>query len=291
MRGVPEPGEAFAGHLIEAEVGRGGMGIVFRARNVALDRTRAIKVVAPELSADPAFAARFRREARLAASVEHPNVITVHHAGEEDGLLYIVMRFVDGVDLARLIADGPLPPERALEILRPAAAALDAAHAGGLVHRDVKPANVLIEDGAPAGNRARLLTTRISKPMSGSALHRTATKTDRGARSSAQKTSLAEAVEGGVVARAPTCILALVYHSGGATLRARSELQTLIHKKASAGRDGGDHRLQVGWTGHSEGWRSIRGSAGSGGALVEARGELLAAGPAPRRPGTASGTR
>lgn len=89
--------------------------------------------MAPELSADPAFAARFRREARLAASVEHPNVVTVHQAGEEEGLLYIVMRFVDGVDLARLIAEGPLPPARALEILRPAAAALDAAHAGGLV--------------------------------------------------------------------------------------------------------------------------------------------------------------
>ena len=164
MREAPRPGDAFAGHVIEDEVGRGGMGIVFRARNVALDRLRAIKVVAPELSADPAFAARFRREARLAASVEHPNVVTVHHAGDEDGLLYIVMRYVDGVDLARLLADGPLPPERAMAILRPVAAALDAAHASGLVHRDVKPANVLIED-APGGERVYLTDFGISKPL------------------------------------------------------------------------------------------------------------------------------
>jgi DNA-binding beta-propeller fold protein YncE len=150
--------------VIEDEIGRGGMGIVFRARNVALDRLRAIKVVAPELSADPAFAARFRREARLAASVEHPNVVTVHHAGDEDGLLYIVMRYVDGVDLARMLADGPLPADRAMAILRPVAAALDAAHAAGLVHRDVKPANVLIED-APTGERVYLTDFGISKPL------------------------------------------------------------------------------------------------------------------------------
>ena len=154
MREAPKPGEVFEGHEIEGVIGRGGMGIVLRARNIALDRRRAIKVIAPELSADPAYAARFRRESRLAASVEHPNVVAVHGAGEDDGLLFIVMRLVDGVDLHRLIEDGPLAPARAMPILRATADALDAAHRAGLVHRDVKPANVLIE--IRLGGRARL---------------------------------------------------------------------------------------------------------------------------------------
>lgn len=156
-------GAEFAGHRIEAEVGRGGMGVVYRARHLALDRERALKVVTPGLSADPRFRERFRRESRLAAAIEHPNVITVHHAGEEGGRLYIAMHLVDGTDLQREVAArGPLDPARAAELIAQAAAALDAAHAAGLVHRDVKPANVLIE-GAAGSERVLLTDFGISR--------------------------------------------------------------------------------------------------------------------------------
>ena len=171
MRQPPEPGDTFEGHVIEGVIGRGGMGVVLRARNVVLDRQRAIKVIAPEISADPAYAARFRRESRLAASVEHPNVVPVHGAGEDDGLLFIVMRLVEGVDLHRLLEGGPLSPERTVAIIRETAAALDAAHRAGLVHRDVKPANVLIEPRT-GGEHVYLTDFGISKP--------TATKTAGG---------------------------------------------------------------------------------------------------------------
>ena len=235
----PEPGDAFAGHVIEAEIGRGGMGVVYRARNVALDRTRAIKVVAPGLSADPAFAARFRREARLAASVEHPNVVTVHHAGDEDGLLYIVMRYVDGVDLARLLEGGPLRPDRALAILRPVADALDAAHAGGLVHRDVKPANVLVEDHA-AGERVYLTDFGISRPLAptrSSGETATTALTGGGQVIGTADYVSPEAIEGGEVdARSDVYSLAcLAYHllAGRPPFARDSELATLIaHAKA-----------------------------------------------------------
>src|SRR5688500_8655967 len=103
-----EPGAIFAGHRIEAELGRGGMAGVYRSRLFALDRVRALMPLAPELSAAAVYAARFRRESRRAAPIEHPNVARIHHAGEEDGRLYLVMRFVDGVDPARMLADGPL---------------------------------------------------------------------------------------------------------------------------------------------------------------------------------------
>jgi streptogramin lyase len=141
-------GGVFAGHRIEAVAGRGGMGVVYRATQLDLDRTVALKVIAPALLADDGVRRRFVRESRVAASLEHPNVIPIHYAGESDGIAYIVMRYVEGDDLRRLTRrEGPLPPVRAAELVAQVAAALDAAHAAGLVHRDVKPANVLVAPG------------------------------------------------------------------------------------------------------------------------------------------------
>lgn len=165
--GRPGPGlpigSQFAGHRVEAELGRGGMGVVYRAHHAALDTERALKVVAPALASDPRFRARFARELRLAASIEHPNVIPVHHAGEESGRLYLSMRLVEGQDLAALVDEqGPLEPRRVADIVRQIAAGLDAAHRRGLVHRDVKPSNVLVE-GVPGAERAYVTDFGISR--------------------------------------------------------------------------------------------------------------------------------
>jgi CHASE2 domain-containing sensor protein/tRNA A-37 threonylcarbamoyl transferase component Bud32 len=144
-RGRLEPTAIIAGYRIEEVVGRGGMGVVYRARQLALERPVAIKLVVPELYHDPVLRERFKSESRLAASIEHANVIPVYEAGEDEGLLFIAMRFVDGVDLAQLLErSGPLSPSRTLSLIAQLAGALDAAHARGLVHRDVKPANVLV---------------------------------------------------------------------------------------------------------------------------------------------------
>jgi ABC-type branched-subunit amino acid transport system substrate-binding protein/streptogramin lyase len=149
MRAPVGPGEMFAGYRVESLIGRGGMGVVYRATDLSLERPVALKLIAPELAQDERFRARFLREPRLAAALEHPHVIPIHDAGEHEGQLYLAMRFVEGSDLKTLLErEGRLAPERALAVLAQIADALDAAHRRGLVHRDVKPANVLLdEDG------------------------------------------------------------------------------------------------------------------------------------------------
>jgi len=145
------PGSVFAGHRIEAVAGRGGMGVVYRARQLSLDRIVALKVIAPALMADEAIRRRFLRESHVAASIDHPHVLPIYYAGEESGVAYIAMRHVAGDDLRTLVRRaGPLEPARAARIAEQVAAALDAAHASGLVHRDVKPANVLLGQGEHA---------------------------------------------------------------------------------------------------------------------------------------------
>ena len=139
------PGSEFAGCRIEAVIGRGGMGVVYRARDLSLDRPVAIKLVNDEYSTDADGRRRFEREARLTASIDHPNVIPVYAAGEQDGHLYLVMRYVDGTDLQRLLKKrGRLSPAEAARITDQIGRALDAAHQRGLVHRDIKPANVIL---------------------------------------------------------------------------------------------------------------------------------------------------
>jgi ABC-type branched-subunit amino acid transport system substrate-binding protein len=142
-----KPGTTFAAYRIDSLVGRGGMGVVYRATDPSLERPVALKLVVPELAEDERFRARFLREPRLAASLDHPNVIPIYEAGEHDGQLYLAMRFVEGRDLKSLLErEGKLSPERALAVLAQVAGALDAAHRRALVHRDVKPANVLLDE-------------------------------------------------------------------------------------------------------------------------------------------------
>jgi ABC-type branched-subunit amino acid transport system substrate-binding protein/DNA-binding beta-propeller fold protein YncE len=151
MKATFSPGTSFAGYRVDSLVGRGGMGVVYRATDLSLERPVALKLVAPELAEDEPFRARFLREPRLAASLDHPNVIPIYEAGEREGQLYLAMRFVEGSDLKSVLErDGRLTPERAVDVLGQVADALDAAHRRALVHRDVKPANVLIDESGYA---------------------------------------------------------------------------------------------------------------------------------------------
>jgi serine/threonine protein kinase len=144
----PTPAE-LAPHFPDLEilelVGRGGMGVVYKARQKRLDRLVALKILSPKIGQDPAFAERFAREARAMAMLSHPHIVAVYDFGQSDGLFYFFMEFVDGVNLRRLLDTGKLAPEEALAIVPQICDALQYAHDHGVVHRDIKPENVLLD--------------------------------------------------------------------------------------------------------------------------------------------------
>lgn len=140
-------GVVIAGFRLDELIGEGGMGVVWKARQLDLDRVVALKLIQPGKSVDSEFLERFQRESRLAASIDHPNVVPVFGAGEEEGVWFIAMRHVDGTDLGEYLRsrNSPLPPADAARLISQVADGLDTAHAAGLVHRDVKPANILLD--------------------------------------------------------------------------------------------------------------------------------------------------
>ncbi len=157
----PVVGSTLAGYRLDALIARGGMGVVYRATHLALDRPVALKVIARQYADSVAFRRRFIRESQLAAQLDHPNVVPIYDAREEDGELLVAMRLVKGGDLRqRIDRDGPLAPAEAIELLGQVASALDAAHAAGIVHRDVKPHNILLE-----GRRAYLSDFGLAKAL------------------------------------------------------------------------------------------------------------------------------
>jgi serine/threonine protein kinase len=160
-QGDPLVGSRVSHFQIVGALGRGGMGVVYRATDLSLERPVALKLVAPELAEDELFRRRFLKEPRLAASLDHPNVVPIYEAGEHDGQLYLAMRLVEGGDLKAALARG-LEAGRLLRILDQIASALDAAHRRGLVHRDVKPANILLDED----DQAYLTDFGITKELS-----------------------------------------------------------------------------------------------------------------------------
>jgi serine/threonine-protein kinase len=167
----PHIGTEFAGYRIEALIGQGGMGAVYIAEQVRLKRRVALKLLTPQLAEDEGFRERFIRESQVAAACEHPNVIPIYDASEDDGVLFIAMRFIEGSDLRSVLRlDGRLTPERTTAIVEQVGGALDAAHAQGLVHRDVKPANILIDQ---AGDRVYLTDFGVAKQTAATGLTRT----------------------------------------------------------------------------------------------------------------------
>jgi serine/threonine protein kinase len=162
-----QPGSLVAGYRLESQVGAGGMAVVFRARDERLSRLVALKILAPALASDQEFRRRFIAESRAAAAVDDPYIIPVYEAGEAGGVLFIAMRFVQGGDLRLILQrEGVLPPGRAAAFISPVASALDAAHAVGLVHRDVKPANILVDARAGRPDHVYLSDFGVAKGTS-----------------------------------------------------------------------------------------------------------------------------
>ncbi|MBT2394456.1 serine/threonine-protein kinase [Streptomyces sp. ISL-100] len=162
MAGRPSEllGSQIADYLVESEIGRGGMAVVYRAKDLRLDRTVALKLLAPELARNDTFRRRFTHESRVAAAIDHPHIVPVFEAGETDGVLYIAMRFVAGQDLRHLLdRQGPLPLATATRIAAQVASALDAAHDHDLVHRDVKPGNILVAEGTDSDHPEHVYLT------------------------------------------------------------------------------------------------------------------------------------
>jgi tRNA A-37 threonylcarbamoyl transferase component Bud32 len=158
------PGSLVAGYRLEDQIGEGGMAVVFRARHERLGRHVALKILSPKYALDKAFRERFVRESRTAAMVDDPHIIPLYDADEVGGILYIAMRLVPGGDVGSLLlGEGPLPPRRAAGIVSDIASALDAAHAAGLVHRDVKPANMLLDSRPDRPDHVYLADFGLSK--------------------------------------------------------------------------------------------------------------------------------
>jgi hypothetical protein len=156
-------GDEFAGYRVERRLGRGGMGVLYLAIEPGLERRVALKLIAPEAASDEVFARRFAEESRIAASIEHPNVVPIYAAGEEAGVPYIAMRYVAGADLARrLVREGRLSPQIAVDLIAQIGNGLDAIHAAGLIHRDVKPANVLLS-GDDGGDHAYITDFGVAR--------------------------------------------------------------------------------------------------------------------------------
>jgi serine/threonine protein kinase len=156
-------GDEFAGYRIERRLGRGGMGILYLAMEPGLERRVALKLITPEAASDEVFARRFAEESRIAAAIEHPNVVPIYAAGEEAGVPWIAMRYVAGSDLGRRLArEGRLEPGEAVDLITQIGSGLDAIHAAGLVHRDVKPANVLLS-GEPRAEHAYITDFGVAR--------------------------------------------------------------------------------------------------------------------------------